>query len=324
MMNNFSDSIKFLYNSVQKYLIFLPDEIKENTYEIRLRRDKPIVLFGKYGVLFINKDFTYSSVDSSGAYIVSKNELNETVASICKYSVYSHQNDIINGFVTFGNGNRAGFGGKAVVENGKISSISDISSLNIRIAFQNPYLPVDIKCLLDNFSGILIAGPPCSGKTTILKVIAQTVSSDYFFGFQKTVVIDERYEMQNINAVNCDILSGYPKAYGIEHAVRTLSPQIIICDEIVSSEEIIRMAEGMYCGVRFVASMHLSSVDDMKKSPLFAELMSLGIFDYVVLLRGGKDAGKIEKVIRTEELKNDNQPCNYYSDSIGCYGISDN
>ena len=84
------------------------------------------------------------------------------------------------------------------------------------------------------------------------------------------------------------------------------------------------MAEGMYCGVRFVASMHLSSVDDMKKSPLFAELMSLGIFDYVVLLKGGKDAGKIEKVIRTEELKNDNQPCNYYSDSIGCYGISDN
>ena len=236
MMNNFSDSVKFLHNSLQKYFVCLPEEIKENTYEIRLRTDKPIVLFGKYGVLFINKDLTYSSVDSSGAYCVSKTELNETLASICKYSVYSHQNDIINGFVTFGNGNRVGFAGRASVENGKISVISDISSLNIRIASENTDLPVDIKCLLDDFSGVLIAGPPCSGKTTILKAIAQTVSSDYFFGFQKTVVVDERYELQNINAVNCDILSGYPKAYGIEHAVRTLSPQVVICDEIVSSD----------------------------------------------------------------------------------------
>ncbi len=323
-MNNFTDAVKFLPDSLQKLFVFLPEEINKNTYEIRLRKNKPIVLFGKYGVIFLNSDMTYSCVDSRGAYYVSESEINETVSSICKYSVYSHQNDIVNGFVTFGNGNRAGFAGNAVIDKGKISMLSDIASVNIRIASQGSDLPLDIKCLLDDFSGILIAGPPCSGKTTILKVISEIISSDYFFGFQKTVVIDERYEMQNIRGVNCDVLCGYPKANGIEHAVRTLSPQVVICDEIISSEEIMKMAEGMYCGVKFIASMHLSSVNDMKKSPLFRKLLTLGIFDYVVLLKGGADAGKIEKIVRTEDLKNDNLPCNYYSDRIGYYSIFDN
>ncbi len=323
-MNNFTKVTEFLPRSLQKYFVLLPDEIKENTYEIRLRLNKPVILFGNYGVLFVNKDMTFSGIDYKGAYCISESELKETVSSVCKYSVYSHQNEIINGFVTFGKGNRAGFAGTAVVDNGKISMISDISGVNIRIASENYSLLSEIKCLLFDFSGILIVGPPCSGKTTVLKAISETLSSEYSFGFQKTVVIDERFEMQDISGINCDILAGYPKAKGIEHAVRTLSPQVIICDEIISSEEIERMKDGMYCGVKFIASMHLSSMDDIRNSPLFRKLSELKIFDYVVFLKDGINVGEIDRIIRTEDIYYDNNSCNNYSGFIGSCSVYNN
>ena len=323
-MNNFSDVLKFLPLSISRILDGLPDEIKEDTYEIRLRVGKPVILYGKYSTLFINCDMTFSGVDYSRAYYISEAQFNETLGSICKYSVYSHQNDILNGFVTFGNGNRAGFAGKVVAENGRIEKITDFSSVNIRISSSGHKLPCEIRRILGDFSGILIVGPPCSGKTTILKSISELISSDYYFGFRKTVVVDERYEMQNLNAVNCDILSGYPKPYGIKHAVRTLSPHIIVCDEIISADEISEMAEGMYCGVKFIASMHLSSIEDIKKSPLMIKIIELNIFDYIVLLSDSVNAGEIKKIFRTEELKNDGCNCNSNYGDIGYCSVYDN
>lgn len=319
MMNNFSDVLIFFPVLLQQKLSSLSDEIKENTFEIRLRINKPVVLFGKYGTIFIKINQTYSSINAEGAYCITEKEFNETVSSICKYSVYSHQEDIKNGFVTFGNGNRAGFAGKAVVENGNVIMLSQITSINIRIASENFNLSDKLKYLIMDFTGILIAGPPCSGKTTILKSVAETLSSDYSYGFQKTTVIDQRYEMQNLKGLNCDILSGYPKADAIEHAVRTLSPQIIVCDEITSSDEIEKMAEGMYCGVKFIASIHLSTIKDIKYSPLFRKILNLGIFNYIVLLKNGTETGKIDRIIRTEELEND-----IFSDSnrVDCIGYN--
>lgn len=49
------------------------------------------------------------------------------------------------------------------------------------------------------------------------------------------VVLDERFELSadgfDLGACT-DILQGYPKQEGFSHAVRCLSPEYIVCDEL--------------------------------------------------------------------------------------------
>ena len=299
---NYIEVAAFFPEEIKGLLLSLDDLLKNDTYEIRVRAEKPIVLFGRYGMLFLKSDYSYSSLDTSGSYIVNEKQLHDLIISICNYSVYSHQNDIANGFVTFGKGNRAGFAGKAVIENGKVVMISNISSVNIRISSGAISLDSDLLNVLFDFRGLIICGPPCSGKTTILREIAVELSSSYSFGFSKVAVIDERYELCCRNAINCDILSGFPKDYGIDFALRTLSPDVIILDEITTVQQVEMINNGLYSGVRFALSMHCFSVTELLKKNVSLKLIRSGFFDKIILLDKGKNTGKVKSVIKTEEL----------------------
>ena len=74
-------------------------------------------------------------------------------------------------------GHRVGVCGTAVYEENRVSGIRDISSLNIRIA-REVYGAADelLRELDKEISGLLIAGPPSSGKTTILRDLARQLS----------------------------------------------------------------------------------------------------------------------------------------------------
>ena len=89
-------------------------------------------------------------------------------------------------------GHRVGVCGTAVYEENRVSGIRDISSLNIRIA-REVYGAADelLRELDKEISGLLIAGPPSSGKTTILRDLARQLS----IKGKKVVVIDERGEL---------------------------------------------------------------------------------------------------------------------------------
>lgn len=303
---NFKDAIKVLPQNIQFLLSHMDVKTKNETFEIRLRKNKPLILFGKYGSIFVKTDNTYSSVSPQGAVTVTAEDITDTVAAVCNYSVYSRQNDMMNGFLTYGNGHRVGISGEAVTDAGNISMIKNISSISIRIASESVPLPDKIVGILTDFNGIVIAGKPCSGKTTILKSLAEKLSSDYLYGFKKIAVIDERFELGNLNSVNCDILSGYPKLDGIIHAVRTLSPEVIICDEISSCDEAYKITEGMYSGVKFIVSIHASTTEQLLKRPVSEILLNSGCFDKFVLLDSGNVPGIIKGIYNKEELYYDN------------------
>lgn len=304
----FDDILYIFPDKIKNALFDVSATVKNSTYEIRLRLNKPIVLFGDKGCNFVKNDSTVSGIDTRYSVTVSKEDMQQIVSSICEYSVYSHQNDIAQGFVTFGSGHRAGFCGTAIQNNGVITALRDIDSVNIRISrtfddAANELL--DIISKKSSFNGIIVAGAPCTGKTTVLKSFASKVSSSYGFGYMKTVLIDERCEMGVNSGINCDVLRGFPKSDGIMHAIRVLSPEIIICDEVTSTQEADTIIKGCYSGVKFVASVHIGAHEDIFLRAVSKKLADSGFFDYVVFLGIGESPGKIEKISKLEELKNE-------------------
>ena len=82
--------------------------------EIRLRANKPLIL------KFYKKEKVFE-------YIVSSEEILETLQYLCNNSIYSYQNQICGGYITIKGGHRVGISGSVVTENNKIININYIS-----------------------------------------------------------------------------------------------------------------------------------------------------------------------------------------------------
>ncbi len=302
---SFDEVISVLPERIRSRLEYISDSVKHDTYEIRIRKDRPVVLFGKYGSAFVCENSVVSSINKDAGIIVTSREISDTVSGVCGYSVYSHQRDIALGFVSFGNGHRAGFCGTAVTDNETTVTIRNITSVNLRIARD---FPNSSDALLDKiykdgvFSSVLLAGAPCSGKTTVLKSLAYKLSSFYKYGFMKTVLIDERGEMGSDIGVNCDVLIGYPKNIGISQAVSVLSPEVIICDEISTDDEADRVIKCINSGVSFALSVHASNKRELFTRPLARRLIESGGFKYIAILKNPEAPGELSEIISTEDI----------------------
>lgn len=259
----------------------LKTHLDGNIQEIRLRLNKDVCIMKNSKNIVLN------------GIITDEQMIDEIFADICENSIYAHQDEINQGFVTIKGGNRVGICGTAVVENGKIISVKDITSLNFRVSrdFVGCAKKIMQKCL-DN---IIIAGPPSSGKTTLIRDIARTLSSQN----KKVCVIDERFEISGTVdefdlGVMTDALKGYKKAYGISLALRTLSPQTIIFDEIGTLEECESVFESLNSGVNIVTTVHCDGEEQFFKRPVCKKLLESGFFNNIVFL--GSTAGEIEKI----------------------------
>lgn len=308
MKNNFESAISFLPVSLNKMLMNISEEIKNKTYEIRLRTGKCIVLTTSEGAVFVDIErVTY--VYSEDLYKVTVQEMRDSFNRLCNFSVYSHSDSIVQGFITTSYGHRVGLSGTAVSENGTVKSIRDVNSLNIRIAREFNGCADEIldKVFNGSLQNLIIAGPPSSGKTTLLRDIARQISSGRLCEYYKVAVVDERCEISPVSDGECkcdigpntDILSSFRKADGIMCALRTLSPELIVCDEIGTSEECKAIESGLNSGVRFVLSIHASNLQELENKPQFRILKQSGIDWKVVIL--SSVPGKIKEIIEMGE-----------------------
>ncbi len=281
---------------LKKYL----EAVTVKITEIRLRRERPIVLMHNSEMIFINAEGKLTSLFDNECIKVSSAEIESIFYAVCRNSVHSFQDDICNGFITISGGHRVGLCGTAVIHNGKISNIKNISGLNFRISREIIGSGEDIfnRVFCCGLSNLLVAGAPSSGKTTVLRDLCRLLGNRY-----KVSVIDERSEIaavyggvpQNDIGVNTDVFDGFSKSDGLETAVRVMSPDIIVFDEAGSQNEFENMHYAMTCGVRICASIHAFSVDDVKrKLPFWAS------FDYIAML--GKNPAENIKIFGTDEL----------------------
>lgn len=275
--------------------------------EIRLRRNKPIIIYLKVVPYFISIGGKLVNNFSVNTIIIDDESFDFITDRLCNRSYHTNMHTMIDGYITSKNGSRVGISSTAVYKDNSISSVKDINSINIRIAKEYKDCSRKILNLLYTQStpSIIVAGAVLSGKTTFLRDFSKLLSSGFAGKYRKVSIVDERCEIASgfDIGINTDVLTGYEKAKGIEIATRTLSPDIIVCDEIGNINELNAIKYGFSTGISFAVSVHMKSERELLRNHIVNELIATGEFDYIVLLKSFTDEFEIID-LRSEQIEN--------------------
>lgn len=297
-MEELNSVLRYFPNYIKETIIqSISQSISEFVEEIRIRLNRPIALKIGQDTMLIQ-------------HIINQTEINVIFERICENSIYSYKREICEGFITIRGGHRVGITGTAVIED-KIKNINYISSLNFRIAREKKDSSKEIiKYIVNirenNIYNTLIISPPGCGKTTILRDIIRNVSNgieEYNFKPKVIGLVDERGEIaatykgipQKDIGIMTDVMSNFPKSIGMKMLIRSMSPQIIACDEIGGYEDVQAIKSAIYSGVKGIFTAHGKDIDEIIKNPEINELIKEKIIDKIIQLSTQKK-GKAEKI----------------------------
>ncbi len=243
---------------------------QETLQELRLRLDSPPELVCRDGIRRLSRR-------------ASRDDLNFCVNTASRYSPWASQT-AAQGYLTAPGGHRIGLCGQAVVQNGVMTGMRSVTSLCIRVARDFPGIGREAAKL---YGSILLIGPPGSGKTTLLRDIVRAIAQR-----EAVAVVDERGELFPSQFLDddarVDVLTGCPKALGIDTVLRTMGPSSLALDEITAEADCKALLRAGWCGVRLLATAHASSVRDLRCRALYRPLLEHGLFAHVLVLRRDK------------------------------------
>lgn len=306
-----NEILPFVISSIRSILLKVDNNILDNLEEIRLRVRKPLMVFYKNVDWFVTADGMLTK-DISASYLVSQHEILKTMELMSENSVYAYQEEIRAGYLTLRGGHRVGLCGKTVMQDNQIRNIKDFNGLNIRVAKEIPGCSKHIiKFITKNNHDIyntLIIGPPQCGKTTILRDVARIMSNgDENFDFVglKVGIVDERSEIaacfkgvpQNDVGYRTDIMDGCPKSLGMEMLLRSMSPNIIITDEIGTHGDKAAILKVLNSGVKIITSAHGYSITELKMREELLELIKSCLFERYIVLSSRNGPGTLEEVV---------------------------
>lgn len=283
----------------------IPETIAANIKEIRFRAGEAVTLYSGRDIYYITQGGNITVSYSDNLLKTDERQLQEIVFYLSRRSLHTYQDMIVKGYIPLHNGCKAGVVGRAVIKNGAVYSVASFNSVNIRISREFYGCCADIlRNVGEGSQSFLIVGSPMSGKTTILRDLCRHYSGKHLLNPLKTAIIDERDEIASRSfssgldvGAHTDVLTLYPKAEGTEIALRTLSPDIIVLDEIGSEQEVAAMLSAMNSGVSFIATAHGSSIEEVLRRPNIKKLVNAGVFKKIVVLKGKDEPCMVKEMI---------------------------
>lgn len=288
---------QYLPNPWRQAITVLPRNRSATLEEIRFRIGRPVYLYGTGW---------HEPLSSAGVpTAVSLAELDRVLGVLVEHSLYTRSEEMRNGYITLPGGHRVGIAARAVVHDGHIETIRQVTGLNMRVgrAVIGPGAR-----LLDQLAhqrivpgSLLLASPPRAGKTTLLRDLVRFLSDQG----RRIVVIDERSEIAGYGGAgvfghdlgcHTDVLDGWPKSEGIEAALRTLGPDLIAVDELGSGPDVDAVWRARYSGVDVLATLHARFPEDLWARAPYGQLLDQGAFEAVVFLSGDPVPGTVAKI----------------------------
>lgn len=263
--------------------------------EIRIRISRPleVIVDGKARLL------PYEVTKEDGVYLLNK---------LSHYSIYAVEEELRRGFMTIEGGHRVGLAGKVVTEGGKVKAIRDVASFNIRIAKEqigiaDPLIPYVYD---GRWRHTIIIGSPQTGKTTLLRDAARLISNGTGrIPAQKVAIVDERSEIagcvkgipQFSFGPRLDVLDACPKAEGMMMMIRSMSPDVMIVDEIGREEDSEAVLEAANAGVSIWTTVHGRTVRDVWQRPTLRPVMEQRVFERFIELTNVPHPGFIRRIV---------------------------
>lgn len=261
----------------------------EGLQEIKLRTGKPLL------ICCMGEEYIPGGRQP---YMVTAEDIRETVDYCSNYSLYAYEEEMKQGFITIEGGHRVGMAGQAILEKGQVKNLKYISSVNIRVSHEvqgcaDQVFP-SILCRRQ-LKHTLIISPPGCGKTTLLRDMIRQISDGNQYMKGMTVgVVDERSEIagcymgvaQNHLGIRTDVLDGCPKAEGMIMLIRSMAPQVVAVDEIGTQEDVHAIEYAMHCGCRMLATMHGASIEELRRKPVSGKMIEEKRFERYIILEG--------------------------------------
>ena len=297
---------KILPINLRGWISLLDDTQMELLQEIRLRTNKPLIIRIDNQEYFLQDGNLYSDKDK--AYIVAEKDIKDVIEFISNYSLYAFEDELRSGYITVDGGHRVGIAGKVIVEDNKVKTMKNITCINIRISHEikgcaNKVIPYILQ--ENKIYHTMIISPPRCGKTTLLRDIVRQLSNGVNNNRGITVgVVDERSEIggcyrgipQNDIGIRTDILDGCPKTEGMLMLIRSMSPQVIVVDEIGSSDDIEAIDFVINAGCKIICTVHGTSLMEIRNKPILQELINKNTFERFIVLENKNGIGDVKKI----------------------------
>ena len=277
----YEEAAAFLPGRLRKWVLALPEEVRQTAEEFRLRAGRPLTVLLPEGERALEP-------------VVEPEDLEVLCDLATEFSRYAAVETLREGYLPVRGGFRIGLCGTAVMKDGVNSNLKNLSSAAIRIAREKRGIAQDVAPQLFRdgaFASTLILSPPGGGKTTLLRDLIRCLSEGAEgFGPHRVSLVDERGEVavmyqgepQMDIGPHTDVLDACPKAQGIPILLRAMNPQIIAVDEITVQEDLKAISLAAGCGVRLLATIHAKDTQELQQKPLYADLLGRGVFRLAV------------------------------------------
>ena len=253
----------------------------ETLYEIRLRNG--FFISANYGGKKCFVGDSGITFYENAAIKCDLSLINSIIDNLTEYSVYAFNESIKKGFLPSKYGIRVGIAGECVFDE-KLLTIKNIESLNIRIPHEIVGSSDSFFDSIKNdgdFYNTIIISPPFCGKTTVLKDVARKINAFYN---KNLLIIDERGEFNVVKGSNIDSIRFSDKLYAFDYGIRSMSPDVIITDELSSINDWLCAYRAANSGIKIISTCHAASIDEIRKKDYFKP----DVFERYVVLKKGR------------------------------------